>query len=311
MENVKMSLTKKTMIVNLQIEMLGTSAKDNSTTKVVNSHLQATNSAGYYKKCKIDADSIRPVKSAADTARRIHKDLTRPFGDDGWRLLPATRVLEYTREMRDAKQNFIFAVKDLEVMWPTIIAKQKTRLNSIKHNLFNPEDYPFVEADNDPNNQATYKILPNVDLSKFYTIHFELQPTPDAGNFVIELEAETIAEIKETLKEQNRQKLEDSKLELWRRLIEPVKNMAKICTEDKKVFASLTANIEKELKILSDLNVTNDIDLTLAMDEVKKSLTGYTPGQIREDKRLKKDLGTKATMLTSKISHMSTGTKPN
>ena len=105
--------------------------------------------------------------------------------------------------------------------------------------------------------------------------------------------------------------MKDSKLELWRRLITPIENMAKICNEDKKVFKSLTTNLEKELDILADLNVTNDIDLTNALDEVRKTLTGFTPGQIRDDKKLKRDLGTKATALTSKISQISTGKKPN
>ena len=304
-----MSLTKKTMLVNLEITMLGTSGKDMSTTTVVNAHLQTSKNAGYYKKCKIDSDSIRPIKSAADAARKIHKDLTRPFSNDDWRLLPATRVLEYTTEIRNARQNFDFAVKDIEAIWPAVIKKQKIRLNSIKHDLFNPKDYPFVEADSTATDG--YIILTPVDLSPYYTFNFEMRPTPDAGHFIIDLENETIQELKDALTLKNEQNMKDSKIELWRRLITPIENMAKICTEDKKVFKSLTANLEKELDILADLNVTNDIDLTNALDEVRKTLTGFTPGQIRDDKKLKRDLGTKATALTSKISQISTGNKPN
>jgi hypothetical protein len=42
--------------------------------------------------------------------------------------------------------------------------------------------------------------------------------------------------------------------------------------------------------------------MTNALEEVRQHLTGYTPGQIRDDKRLKKDLGKKAENLSNMMS---------
>jgi hypothetical protein len=294
-----MSLSTKTMIVKLSTQLLGTSGKDNDATDVVNSFLQTSLQAGYYKKCKIDTASLKPLMTVVRQARDYHRTVTRPFGDDKWRMLPATKVKEYTQKMRGFKQDFKMEISDLESTWPAVIARQKLRLDSTKGTLFNPEDYPYVEPD--PNGSAPYIISKPVKLDHFYSMDYELSPTPDEGHIIIDLEAETIQELKDDLNKKNKKKLEDSKLELWRRLIDPVKNMAKICTEDKSVHKSLTKNIEKELSILSDLNVTNDIDLTNAIKEIKDQLTGYTPGQIRHDKGLKKDLGNKAAVLTDKM----------
>jgi hypothetical protein len=291
-----MSLTKKTMIAFLKIEMLGMSGKDRRLTKQINTDLNTSQASGFYQKCKIDRGSVRQIIKTAESARAIHRSLTRPFGDDGSRLLPATRVKEYTTEMRSSKQDFESAIHDIEIRWPVIIANQHSRLQSSKTVIFIPEDYPFVVTD--PAATGGYRILPGIDLMPHYKFAFKLKPTPNEGHIVIDLEAETIAEIKAQLKKDEIKNMADSKLELWRRIIEPVKNMAKICSNDQKVYKSLISNIEEELDILRDLNVNNDIDMTLVLEDIKAQLTGYTAGQIKDDKRLKAILGQKAQQLT-------------
>ena len=293
-----MSLTKKTMIATLNIKMLGMAGKAWRLTRQIHADINATNDSGFYQKCKIDRASVSQIIKTTEHARAVHKRLTRPFSDNGDRLLPATRVNEYTREMRAAKQDFVNAVMDLEARWPAVIAKQHARMARSKKVMFVPSDYPYVKTDGN----GGYIIEPNVDLKKFYKFDFELKPSPDEGHIVIELENETIDEIKAHMKRRQRKNLEASKLELWKRLMEPVKNMADICSNDKKVFKSLIANIEKELDILKDLNVTNDIDMANVLNDVKAQLTGYTPGQIRDDKRLKTELGKKAGHLSDVMS---------
>jgi hypothetical protein len=292
-----MSLTEKTMVAYLKIEMLGMSGKDRRLTRAINADLNTSQDAGFYQKCKIDRASLHQIIRTAETARRVQKKLTRPFGDDGGRLIPSTRIKEYTNEMRGAKQDFESAVHDLEARWPAVIAKQYQRLSSSKTVMFVPADYPFVKSDAN----GGYVIDPYVDLTPHYQFKWKLKPTPSQNHIVIDLEAETIAEIKADLKKQETINLAESNKDLWKRILDPVKNMADICGNDKKVFKSLIVNIEEEIDILRDLNVTNDIDMTNALDDVKAQLTGYTPGQIRDDKKLKTDLGHKAQQLSDTL----------
>jgi len=291
-----MSLSKKTMLARLQIDMLGMSKKDWQTTKTVNISLNTAYDAGYYQKCRIDRKDVSDIIRISEKARAIHRKLTRPFGEDHWRLLPASRVLEYTKEMRGIRQEFESAIIDLEITWPAIIAKQQKRLGP----LFKPEEYPFVEIDS--NNPCGYIVdSVGINLSKYYKYDFKLRPTPDSGHIILDLEAETIEELKTKLNKENKKALEESKKELWKRLFEPVKNMADICSNDKRVFKTLIINIKDQLSILSDLNITNDIDLTNMIKDVKKTLTGYTSGQIKDDKNLKEKLGQQATALSDKM----------
>jgi len=284
------------MLARLQIDMLGMSKKDWQTTKTVNISLNTAYDAGYYQKCRIDRKDVKDIIRTSEKARAIHRRLTRPFGEDHWRLLPASRVLEYTKEMRGIRQEFESAITDLEATWPAIIAKQQKRLGP----LFKPEEYPFVGIDS--NNPCGYIVdSVGINLSKFYKYDFKLRPTPDSGHIILDLEAETIEELKTKLNKENKKALEESKKELWKRLFEPVKNMADICSNDKRVFKTLIINIKDQLSILSDLNITNDIDLTNMIKDVKKTLTGYTSGQIKDDKNLKEKLGQQATALSDKM----------
>jgi hypothetical protein len=289
-----MSLTKKTMIARLTIEMLGMGGKDKRLTHSINMDLNANQEAGYYHKCKIDRASVSDIIKAAERARKVHRKLTRPFGDDKWRLLPTTRFNEYSKELRAAKVDFFNAVRDLELKWPAVVAKQQRRLQSSKKVMFIPGDYPFCV----PDGNGGFTVLPNVNLSKHYIFEFEIEPTPDKDNLIVDLEKETIDELKKEMQTFQEKKLADSKKDLWKRIFEPVKNMADICSNDKKVFKSLIKNIEKEISILRDLNVTNDIDMNQVLDDVEANLTGYTIGQIRDDKKLKSELGQKAEQIS-------------
>lgn len=283
------------MVANLNIELLGMAGKDKLLTRTVNTNLATSQNAGYYQKCKIDRASVSAVVKAAESARKIHKRLTRPWSDNGDRLLPATRIKEYTDEMRAGKQDFESAILDLEHRWPMVIAKQKQRLASSVKSIFVPGDYPYVYDDGN----GGYTINPNIDLTKYYSFEWTLDPTPVEDNIIIELEAETIGELKANLKQREIDKLADSKLVLWKRIIEPVKNMADICSNDKKVFKSLIVNIVNEIEILHDLNITKDIDMTNMLKDIEAQLTTFTPGQIRNDKKLKDNLGKKATALST------------
>lgn len=292
----------------LKIKLLGMERNDHMLTGKVNKHLQTNVDAGVYRKCRLNRKDIGLIIKAAEGAREVHRDLTRPWGEDGWRMLPSTRVMEYTAEMRQGKAKFEKAILDIQRRWPAIIAKQEQRLGP----LFRFGDYPFVYSNpnyttpiapvaSNTNAPLPYIVDSNPNLSKHYLYDYKMRPTPDTGHFILDLEQEIIDELKDQLTDENQKNMEASKLDLWRRLFEPVKNMADICSNDKKVFKTLTTNIEKQIDILKDLNVTNDVDLKTMLKEVRDHLTGFSVGQIRDNKRLKNELGDKAQKLSAKM----------
>lgn len=281
------SFTSMSVLTELTIKIPGMSGKDESATNVANAELKATSDAGYYKKCKIARADILPAITARDHARDYRRMMTSPWGDNDLRLLPTARLLEYNAAMGDYKVNFEKAVSDIESNWDTIVDKQRTRLNKIGGTLFDPKDYP-----------------PRHKISEKFVFKTGQLPVPEVSHFVLDLEHQALEELKEDLDRTNTEKMNRCQLDMFERLIAPVSKMADICSNDKRIFASLFENLEQTLDILTDLNVTGNIDFMDMIADVKNHLTGFTPGQVRKNKHLKQQLGQKADELSAKMKAM-------
>ena len=97
---------------------------------------------------------------------------------------------------------------------------------------------------------------------------------------------------------------------MFERMIEPVSKMADICGNDKRVYESLLANLDQTIDILSDLNVTGNVNFMQMVREVKDRLTGFSVGQIRENSHLKHQLGQDAEKMVGKMQTMLGELKP-
>ena len=281
------SFTSMSVLTELTIKIPGMSGKDESATNVANTELKATADAGYYKKCKIARADIISVINARDHARNYRRNMTSPWGDNDLRLLPTARLLEYNSAMGNYKADFEKAVSDVEADWDNIVDKQRHRLNKIGGTLFDPKDYP-----------AKHEIA-----SKFIFKTGQI-PVPQVGHFVLDLEQHTLEKLKDDLDRANAEKMDKCQMDMLQRLITPVSKMANICNNDKKVFDSLIGNLEQTVDILTDLNVTGNVQFMDMILEVKNHLTGFTSGQIRKNKHLKQQLGEKADEISAKMKAM-------
>ena len=282
------SLQHMAMISTLHISMIGISNKDQTATDRANKFLQTSDMAGYYSKCKISRDDIRPVLQAAQNARNYRRKVTRPWGQNDTRLLPSSDILDYVDAMDRHKHAFEDAVLALQRNWLDIIDSQRQRLGP----LFNIKEYP-----------AQHEVLMCFGFDQ------ELLPIPDGSHIVLDLERKMIDKLKRQLEKENQKRLERSMGEMWQRLYEPIKNMAYICSEDKAVYKSLTANMEEAVDVLQRLNITNDQKFNDMIAEINQRLVGFTPLQIRKNKKLKEQLGSAATDISAKLEMIMKGAK--
>jgi len=274
------SITEMAMIAELHIPMIGMTGKDSSATRKSNQHLGTTNTAGYYSKCKIRRKDIQALIDVAEEARKYRKKVTRPWGEKDMRIVPTKMILEYQAKMHQFKMDFEREVLELQRNWPEIITKQEARLGP----LYNPSDYPH-----------------EWEVTEHFRFISNLMPIPNEEHIVLDIEQEIVDSLKTKLSKDNEKRMNESMRELFKRMYEPVAKMAEICSQDKKVFASLTGNIKEQIEVLSNLNITNDHEFTGLLIEIKDRLVGYTPDQIRQDPRLKTLLGEEAAYLAAKL----------
>jgi hypothetical protein len=260
--------------------MIGQRAKDVDATSTSIVALNTSAEAGHFTKIKINRDNIIDVIRARDKATKLHRTLTTPFTADRWRLIDASLINDYSKEMSAYKAQFYDAVADVVNRWDTIVISEKNRLGPI----FKAHEYPNKN-----------------EVENEFEFYHKLKPVPDEGHIVVDLEIEVLNDLKADLRKENADNLKRSVKDIWHRLFEPVNNMANICLNDKKIFGTLIDKLQDIVTIIPALNIIDDPDIAETADEIKNRLLVHTTGQLRDDKQLKKHVGKEADDLAQKI----------
>src|SRR4051812_48829471 len=130
-------LQEKAMLANLTIRAWSARKRDRDVSKEVETKHQAKD-AGNFNKLLIDKDALKPIVSLTSTLRDMHYEMTLPWGDNGDRLLPSKMYFDYTRKMRNLRDQFDSAVNDFVAQYPTFKQNARKRLGS----MYDPDDYP-------------------------------------------------------------------------------------------------------------------------------------------------------------------------
>ena len=287
------SFASMSVLTELVIKFPGMSGKDASATTAANAHLKADTKSGFYSKCKIArTDIIGPIH-VADAARNYRRMMTSPWGDGDLRMLPTARLLEYNQKLGEHKTNFEDKVREIENEWPEIVDKQKVRLNKAGGTMFKASDYP-----------------PQHEIANWFVFKVGQLPIPEIHHFAVDIQENVLEKLKEDLEKANNEKIAKCQINMFERMIDPVSKMADICGNDKRVYESLFANLDQAIDILSDLNVTGNVNFMQMVREVKDRLTGFSIGQIRKNKHLKHQLGQDAEKMVGKMQTMLGELKP-
>jgi hypothetical protein len=257
-----------------------------TTAKVHHELLENAVNAGRWAKIKLDVRDIADIRHVEDKARRYYRKMTRPFGDDESRLIPATLVPEYLKEIGKIQRQYEETRDQLAENWDMIVERQKLRLG----NEFNPASYP-----------------PKEKLSKHFYFRSKMTPVPDwsdahdKDHVIFKIEQAVAKDIIETAREDERRVLIESTAELWMRLMGTVDHIRDICITGKNVHERTIRGLEEDTRIVGHLNFTNDPELDAIVNEVKEKLCGWSPKQIRKSSELKKQLGRSAEVIVERI----------
>jgi hypothetical protein len=282
------SLASRAVVARLSIKLMGLTERDERASKKVNDEfLHVRQDAGHYQKVRLDRKDIAELLSVVEKSRGYYREQTRPFGDDGVRLLPVTKVFEYTKEMGNLKRNFEEALDFTQKNWEAIIQKQADRLE----HLFDPKKYPTAEA-----------------IKKKFRMEWSILPVPDwtaqndTSHVLLQIDEDLANDIREQVKEDQMRVLYESQDALWNRLLKVVNHVAvKYANPDTQVYRSSLVNIEKTMDIVKDLNFTDDPDIEAICREIDDTLLGWTALQVRKDPDLKLRLARRAEAICDKI----------
>src|SRR5262245_14735489 len=105
-------LSRKAMLVSVNISMWTARKFDKRVTQEVNEQHGACEDAGRYNKLLIEAEHMERLNEMVRKARLLHYKLTRPWADEGMRILPSVHYTEFTNQFREIKRDFAKAADD-------------------------------------------------------------------------------------------------------------------------------------------------------------------------------------------------------
>ncbi|MGH9616772.1 MAG: hypothetical protein ACRD28_08520 [Acidobacteriaceae bacterium] len=275
-------ITERAMLAAVHVSIWTAVKHDRRVSRDVASQHGAHQGAGRYnKQLLMGAEKLDALRTLAGQVRQYFYEITLPWSDEGYRLLPAHFYFELTARMREFEAAFAQGVDDFLAVYPAYIEQVRPELNG----LFCAQDYPVAGK-----------------LREKFNVKLEVLPIPTGEDFRVTLSVEEQARVAREIDENVRQSLARGADDLWRRLRDVVTHMVDRLNEpDSRFHASLVTNIFDLVDLLPRLNVTQDRELNQFAAEIKERLCNYTAHDLKKNDILRVATANEAAEIVAQI----------
>lgn len=262
-------IARAAMLVDLNIKVYSGRKQDRKTQAEVTTAKGSGSkrAASVYKSLFADCKELDDITKYQARIRAEHYRLTKPWADNGQRLLPTKLLLEYQGAMGRCKAEFEFLVDKFVVKYDTLVAAAAFQLGT----LFDRDEY-----------------LPGSQIARKFAIETSFSPLPIAGDFRVDIESEVQQQLITQYEAKSKALLAQSTQDAWTRLHKVLTNLSDrlVIEEDgtkRKFHDTLVSNAEELCELLDALNVTADPDLERARSKLLDAMKGVTPKELRTE----------------------------
>ena len=275
------TIQEKAMIVRLKISLWTAMAVDSAATGEANKAMEASADAGKYKKYLVKCEELRKLRRSAYYVRRVVKEMTLPWYDDGARLLTATAHMDFVKKVRKPISDFTAERTNLIARWPQIKAESKKRLGK----MFDESEFPSKE-----------------ELAARFDVSYRIENVPSADDFRVAVSAKDAEDIKAAIEENVQKQVTVGMKDLWVRLKDALSHVSDKLSDKESVFRdSLIGNVRSLCETLPKLNLTGDKEFDSIVKEVQKTVANLEPEKLRKDPKVRKETADKAKTIIDKM----------
>lgn len=224
---------------------------------------------------KDNCPELAHVKALERKARDIWRDMTLPWMDrGGGRILAAEVHGTFLAKMHDVSSELEKAWKDLAKVFDRKVADEQGSMGS----MFKKEDYPTGEQ-----------------LLKMFNFDIDIMPLPKVKDIRLSVRSNELKKIKQDYENMVQRKLDQAVKAPWIRVHKVISHMmdrleAKDLDPSSRLYESVVFNIKDLADLLPDLNITKDPELDKMALDLKRKLTMYDVGLLKESPLLRKEL---------------------
>lgn len=257
------TLKHKATLVMVNCKVWTAHKFDRKITRETNQRYKAEDDAGRWNKKLIGGKHLKKITDLQAAARTCLYHYSKPWAQEGPRILPNSLYQKFADEFRVIKRDFDQAADEFCRVYPKLVEDRKAKGNG----MFRPEDYPS----------------PSEIRSKF-SLKFDMMNIPDDADFRSDLDDGLHEEIRHEIEANIQNSIKGAQDHTIHQVIEVVGHMVKKLNEvkdqpeppkgkkRKSYKDSLVNNIRELVELMPAFNMTNDPALTALTDRIAKEL---------------------------------------
>lgn len=274
-------LYEKAMLVHLQMTKWSARKLDRGASLDIMLQNGADPDSGRFWKSLVKKSHLEDIQSIISEARAWHLQMTLPWSDAGFRLLPAYNFWDYTSGVDLRREKFLSKVEAFLEVYED--AKEQAR--SYLNGLFQAADYPDVDS-----------------IRSKFSFDVDYMQMPNTDDFRLELSQNETDKVKRQIEERTQGRIREAHRAIYYRLLDMAKNYVKIVGETQRQLKDATINNLKELAdLVPNLNMLDDPELTKLAQQLRKIAELYDPDTLRKNKRLRESVAQEAKQSVNQI----------
>lgn len=279
------ALQERAMLVHLNLRHWTATKNDKRVVdEVAEKHQTNGRNIGNFNKQLIDPKALRPIKTLVSRARTDHYELSLPFDDAGWRLLPAAVYEGYCAQMRRHRERFERCRDDFLGQYAERVHDAAKELGT----LYRPNEYPSRER-----------------LAGRFGFKTDFRPIPESDHFVVEVAAEQ----KDVIDRDTHEAAERAITDVWERVQKRARLLAsglRAYTDDtgevqRNFKSSLVENVGHLADLLPKLNFIGDQRLNQMAERLKEELCQIEAETLKANSTLRHQVANKADAVEADV----------
>jgi hypothetical protein len=277
-------ITEQAVLAKLTTHQWSGRKRDREVSRKATKDARAEQGSGAYYKKLAQSHFFDEFSRLAQEARSYHNEVTLPWLDGGYRLLPTNLFMDYQQQMRVYSNKADQIARRIRDDYPRLLTQAQNRLGD----MYNPDEFPSAEQ-----------------LQASFSIEVSLLAVPETADFRTQLDDQTQAKLKSEVEQSYKQLEHQAVKNLWDRLEAVIEHLSTRLhqvdhAERKRLHASVVGHVKDLVEILPSLNITGDEQLNrLAYEARDKLLVDIQQLRNSPDKRA--ETATAANDLLSRI----------
>jgi hypothetical protein len=264
-------LSRKAVLVTMPISQWTARRLDRKVTDEVNRSHGAAEDAGRYNKLLIEKRRLEAVQKAVTGLRTLYYKYTKPWHDEGSRVLPNTLFTKFMEEWRTGLAAFDEAADAFCRDYDLFVRERKVALNG----LFSEQDYP-----------------PSSEIRSKFKATVNVMPFPDAADFRADLDDTIVADIKAEIEASSR----EAATKIQTHTMEQIADVVRAMAERLKAYGekkdgdrtgyfrdSLVENVRELVELLPAFNMEGDPVLNTLCERMQRELCVESAQELRDN----------------------------